>query len=178
MTETDIVRPGDVIAVDTGNKIFARLIRVGEAIAGLPPLDNHVIIVHHQSRAGGWVGIDATPHGVAWADATPYLGLKRTRCNDLQPRTDEQNRAIVTACTSMMRIAYDWGAIVVDALRDLGVPTGWAAEWRGRPASVVCSSLAAWAYMKVGVPHPCPGRERYCQPSDWTTWVDDQGWLM
>lgn len=171
------VQPGDVLAVATGNHLTARLIRAAEALAGRPSYNNHVIIVHHQSKGGGWVGIDAQPGGVAWCDVAPYLAAKRTRCNDGQPRTAEQTAQVASACTAMLSVAYDWGAIAVDALHDLGVPDGWAAEWHGRPASFVCSSLAAWVYMQVGLPHPCVGHERYCQPSDWTAWIDAQGWL-
>jgi len=44
--------PGDVIAVFTDPGLWSDLIRVGEALHGLPAVANHVAIVTHQDQKG------------------------------------------------------------------------------------------------------------------------------
>ena len=52
---------------------------------------------------------------------------------------------------------------------------GWDATWKGQVAGhVVCSSVAAYAYGKAGVPHPPGGRG--CQPGRLVEWVLRRGW--
>lgn len=169
--------PGDVLAVATSNRWPARLIRAGEALSGKPCIDNHVVVVHHRRADRTWIGVAANPSGVGWTRLEPYLGRRGTRINSGQPIPAPARKAIADGAAKLIGTAYDWDAIVVDGLADLGVPTGWADSWRGQPAALVCSSLAAWLYRKAGVPHPCLGRERYCQPSDWAAWVDSEGWV-
>jgi hypothetical protein len=44
--------PGDVLAVWTSPGLVSDLIRVGEALGGLPAVANHVAIVTHQDQKG------------------------------------------------------------------------------------------------------------------------------
>jgi hypothetical protein len=48
--------PGDVLAVWTDSSLWSDLIRVGEALHGLPAVANHVAIVTHQDQKGDGSG--------------------------------------------------------------------------------------------------------------------------
>ena len=168
---------GDVWAVRTGGW-GARLIRIGEHLAGKPDLDNHIVVVHHQDPNGVVWGVEGRPGGVGWADLTKYQRDPATVTNALQPKSNEQRIQVAQIIVQMLGTPYDWAGIAVDAARDLRIPDLFAENWHGQgtPGHVVCSSLAAWAYGKVGLPHPDPKGERYCQPDDWTLWNRKQAW--
>jgi hypothetical protein len=52
---------------------------------------------------------------------------------------------------------------------------GWDPSWHGTvPGHLVCSSAAAYAYGKAGLPRP-PG-DRACQPAGWDTFILTRGW--
>ena len=75
--------PGDVLAVWSSTSLTGDLIRVGEALRGLPAVANHVAIVTHQDQKGRWIGIQGQPGGVGLVDCTNWLGDSR---NPVQPR--------------------------------------------------------------------------------------------
>jgi hypothetical protein len=179
------VGAGDVLAVNTGNALFSRLIRLGEALRDQPNLANHVVIAHHRDAKGTWWGIEGRPGGVGWAQLDGYLADTRTAANTGQPRTDAQRDSIAKAAEAMLGVGYDWvGGILCDALDDVAcrnaaklVDDWWG--WRSggaRPGHVVCSSLAAYVYKVNGLAHPSTGTEEVCQPSDWWAFNNAHGW--
>jgi hypothetical protein len=97
--------------------------------------------------------------------------------NTAQPLTAEQRAAIATQMEALVGSDYAWDAIAADALASLKIKMpGWSEKWPDGQVKVqaVCSSLAAYAYARVGVPHP-PG-DRGCVPGDWVTWIITRGW--
>lgn len=110
-------------------------------------------------------------------DATKYLNNPRTLTNVDQPKADGQRLGVAKTMESLLGTAYDWEAIVADALADLGMKMpGWDATWKGTvPAQVDCSSLAAYAYRKNLL--PCPKGDRLVQPSDWDEFILEKAWL-
>ena len=175
MTEPQI---GDVLVVGSGKSWSSRLIRVGQALRGQPCTGNHVAILHHFTDGVPWA-LEGRPGGVGWVDARRYIRDKRTVTNAEQPKTDEQREALATLCEAMIGTKYDWLAIKDNALESLGLEPLWTYDWDGKgvPGQVVCSSYAAWAYTKVDLAHPRPGRERHVFPSDWSEFCFDSLWL-
>jgi len=152
-------------------------IRFGAAIRGKPNLQNHVAVVHHADKAGTTWAIEGRPGGAGWKDATGYLNSKWTISNAAQPVTEKQGGQIAHWMEALLGSEYDWQSIIADGLADLGIRLpGWEEKWADGQVNVqaVCSSLAAYAYAKAGVPHPPGGRG--CQPSDWTTWILTRAW--
>jgi len=181
--------PGDVLAVWTGRSLTQNLIRVGEALRGLPAVANHVIVVTHQDRLGRWMGIEGRPGGVGPVDCTRVLGSHLTRSNNQQPRDsgNGQTQAFLTSCAKSLGIAYDWVAIAEDALDALHADDlakaidplwRWPSKTGQLPGHVVCSSLAAMLYEHVGWAHPEHGSERACEPADWWQWSDQHQWVI
>ena len=172
-----VPQPGDVWSVNTGNSTAAKLIRFGEWLHRAPSMANHVVGVHHSIRTG-WSGIAGKPGGVGWEDLTRYTKNKNTVSNQDQPKTPEQRQAICDSGVHMLGVSYDNDAILADAMIDLGL-TALYSDWKGQgwPAHVVCSSLWAYIYGKVGLAHPAVGHERFCQPSDWTRFSLTKAWL-
>ena len=179
--------PGDVIAVWTGNSTWQNLIRVGEALRGLPAVANHVIVLTHKDRLGRWVGIQGQPGGVGLCDAQSLLSSSLTRSNHAQPRdcSQGQDKVFLAACAKSLGVQYDWVGIAEDTLTGLHVPDlaaaidplwRWPAKKGLMPGHVVCSSLAAALYSEVGWKHPDLGSERRCEPADWWKWNDQGGW--
>ena len=82
--------PGDVLAVWTSSSLTSDLIRVGEALRGLPAVANHVAIITHQDQKGRWIGIQGRPGGVGLVDCTYWLSDSRTR---VQPRPAQAERS-------------------------------------------------------------------------------------
>jgi hypothetical protein len=183
------VAPGDVLAVWTSSSLTSTLIRVAEALKGLPAVANHVAIVTHQDPGGRWIGIQGQPGGVGLVDCTAWLSDSRTRTNHSQPKPADKGQltTMLATCAKSLGIQYDWVGIAADALEDLHVPD--VSQfldrlWRfGKPADlmpgqVVCSSLAAAVYdlPQVSWAHPDLGDERCCQPADWWKWSDSAAW--
>lgn len=172
------VNVGDVIAVRTGGWAGA-VIRFGEHLRGLPDGDNHVVIAHHRDTAGVWWGVEGRPGGVGWADLRPYLRSRWSVSNAEQPRTPQQRVTVAASVEALLGTPYDWDAIFADAMHDLGIPDLFCADWSGRgaPGHVVCSTVAAWAHDKAGLPRPDPGTGgRFIQPADWTRFDETKGW--
>jgi hypothetical protein len=80
---------------------------------------------------------------------------------------------------------YDWEAIVVDGI-DVLPGLGQALHrlpWDRNildqtvPGHVVCSSLAAWAYQRVGLAEPSIADWRYVTPADWADFIARKAWL-
>lgn len=174
--------PGDIIAVDTGPSAAERLIKVGAALHNLPSLDNHIAVFHHYDEHGKPQLIEGRPSNVGWADGTKYMNHPATVSNQGQPKTDLQRAVILRALEAMIGVGYDWPAILADAHQDIGIKALWAEDWHGYgyPGHVVCSSLAAWAYMRAELDHPSVGHERFCQPGDWTkfVWDNREAWRV
>ena len=170
----DDLQPGDVMAVAT-HGWAGWLIRLGERLHGLPGRDNHIVVVHHRDDKGVVWGIEGRPGGVGWVDVRGYLG-PATVTNAAQPKSDVQRQAVADALVQMLGTAYDFVGIAADACRDLDFPELFAQNWHGKgvPGHVVCSSLAAFVYQRVGLAHPDGGR--FCQPDDWTVFIEKQGW--
>ena len=169
------IEPGTVLVTRSGG-IAAFFIRLGAALRGRPNLGNHVAVAHHTDDKGTLWVVEGRPGGVGWRDATAYLASTWTLTNVTQPLTDAQRAAICTQMESLLGSAYGWDAIAADALDDLGMALpGWDATFKGQVAGhLVCSSLAAYAYGKAGVPHPPGGRR--CQPGDWSEFVLRRAW--
>lgn len=168
------LRPGDVIAVDTGaagylEQIARDAIKLGALAEGGTPLDNHVVVMHHYTDGVPW-GIEGRPGGVGWADLRRYINDRHSIGNVSQPKSDAQRAAVVKAAETMLGTPYDWAAIATDALRALHLPQLFVMDWDGdgAPGHVVCSSLAAYLYQQAGLPHPVVHPDRLCTPGDWT----------
>ena len=180
-------RPGDVLAVWTGRGLAQDLIRVGEALKGLPAVANHVIVITHQDQLGRWIGIQGQPGGVGPADCTGALASDLTRSNNQQPRDHARTPQFLASCAKSLGIAYDWVGIAEDTLNALHATDLSAAidplwRWPSKsgqlPGHVVCSSLAAMLYEQAGWAHPDLGSERTCEPSDWWQWSNNRGWVI
>jgi hypothetical protein len=182
-------RPGDVLAVWSGDSFADDAIRVAEAMEGKPAVANHVIVVTHQDKLGRWIGIQGQPGGVGLTDCTWALTDSRTRSNYSQPREDNtlQLNNFLASCAKSLGIQYDWVGIAEDGLdalhaTDLSDVLGrfwqWPPSGNVLPGHVVCSSLAAMLYDlgSVGWAHPDLGTERVCTPADWWNWSDKQLW--
>lgn len=170
------VNPGDVLAVRTRSRIFGPLIRLGEALAGRPHHDDHVVIVHHWDVAGTLWGIEGRPGGVGWVDVHTYDN-PQLLSNAAQPKSSRQRDGVCAVAEGMLGVDYDWAAIGVDAEISLGLEHLWRLRDFGEatPGHVVCSSLAAWVYRKVGLRGPV-GRMVTCTPGDWAQFMIGAGW--
>jgi hypothetical protein len=179
MTTTPI-GVADVLAVRTGG-IGGWAIRLGAQLRGLPHDDNHVVIAHHQDPAGVWWGLEGRPGGIGWVDLRRYLDSPATVTNAAQPRTDAQRAAIAADAVAMLGTAYDWPAVVHDALTDLDLADLWSRDWNGKgaPGHIVCSSYAAWLYGRENLPRPdVTEGGRWVQPGDWAAFDLAQGWNL
>lgn len=169
------VQPGDILAVRTSPSIWGCLIRLGAALRGRPPLDDHIVIVTDVS--GDVVqGIEGRPSGVGRVDCGKYDG-PYVYTNAQQVKTPNQRIEIARLATAMIGTPYDWIAIADDTLQALHLERKRVDDDYGTaaPGHVVCSSLAAWIYHQVGLEHP-QGPARWCTPGDWTDWMLANGW--
>lgn len=169
------VRPGDVIAVNTGTSAYARAVRAANWLAGRRwSWANHVILVHHVDAAGALWGVEGRPGGVGDVDLTSR-DYAYYSSNAGQPKTDDQRAQLIALGEQVKGTPYDWEGVVADAMQALGLQHLWRSreEWPatagGRsPAHVVCSSLWAWAAGVVGLVRPAPVKDaRYVTPGDW-----------
>ena len=173
-------QPGDVVAVRTGGW-EAAWIRFGAAIRGLPNLDNHVVVAHHVDKAGTLWGIEGRPGGVGWVDMARYLKGPLSGyavANWEQPKTTVQRQAVCQTMELILKMGYDWRAIVEDGLDDLHIPDPWQEKWKDGtvPGHVVCSSAAMVGYAKAGLPRPDPADPAHVQPGDWTEFTLNRAW--
>ncbi len=166
---------GDVLAVHTGT-IAGDIVEVAERIAhDAGDHVGHVIIAHHQDKAGTWWGIEGRRGGVGWAELTEYIGTNRfDNDNSWQPRTPAERVQVAKVLESCLGVGYDWvGGIIADAFgiekaHELAamIDRWWGWGHGPRPGHVVCSSLAAWVYGTLDLPHPgTPGE--MTTPADW-----------
>lgn len=175
------VSPGDVVAVRSSNFVSVA-IRFGAALLDKPNLSNHIAVVHHlTTNPDGsttlW-GIEGKPGGVGWIDMTGYLNSKWTLGNNNQPKTIDQIDHICKVMEAMLGTAYDWAAIAADAFEAMHLPALFGEHWSksGTPGHVVCSSVAAYAYLQAGLKHPNLNDERRCSPGDWNEFIITRGW--
>lgn len=153
------------------------LIRLGAALRDEPNLVNHVAVFHHYDAAGIPWAIEGRPGGVGWVDARKYLRSRWTVVST-QPINDNAREAIAHRMTTLLGTAYDWQAIAADAFASLRIPTLFAQDWHGQgsPGHVVCSSYAAFEWMRQGLDRPRLGHERFCTPNDWQEFLITEGW--
>jgi hypothetical protein len=173
-----MIEVGDVL-VTRGTDWAARLIRLGAALLDEPNLDNHVAIAHHKDANGVWWVVEGRPGGVGWADAHNYLASPYTTNNIGQSKTAAQRDQIATVAMGMLGTPYDWTGIVADAMSAVGVQDAWAQNWKGQgpPGHVVCSSLAAWVYLKAGLEVPTAHEPRQTTPADWEQFIIQGGYV-
>jgi hypothetical protein len=166
---------GDVIVTREGPWIISAAIRLGAKLMGLPAYCNHVIIVHHRDPiTGRWVGIEGRPSGTGWCDVESRLTDPLTNANAAQYKTEAQRFLIARAAESLIGTAYDWGAIGEAAREATRLRVLAAAEWPDDavPGSVICSSLADWAYEKVGLDNPGgKAMTRFTTPGHWDAFM-------
>lgn len=170
------VQPGDILAVRSGG-FAGTMIRFGAALTGAPNLQNHIAVVHHVDKAGTTWVIEGRPGGVGWRDAKAYLASRWTMSNAIELKTQKQRALVCEAVQAAIAVPYDWAGIAADAAAALRLPSLWQEKWDGKvPAHVVCSSLAAWAYQKAGLPHPSVHDLARTTPADWTAMMISDGW--
>lgn len=170
------VQPGDILAVRTPPTIWGALIRIGAALAGKPNLDDHIVVVT-QVQDGVTLGVEGAPGGVRRVDVARYDG-PYVFSNVRQPKTQAQRAQVAELAQAMLGTPYDWVGIADDTLQALHlerrrVDDDYPAD--KAPGHVVCSSLAAWIYGRVGLDHPT-GPARWTTPGDWTEWMLANGW--
>jgi hypothetical protein len=172
------VQPADVLAVATKTGLSTKLIDIGEILRGKIGLNNHVVVVHHQTN-GVWWGLEGKPGGVGWADLTNYLRDPRTTSNVHQPKELADRSWVVTQAEVMLGRAYDWDAIMTDTLMSLGIHNLFSEDWHGTgvPGHVVCSSFAAYLYSVRKMPRPSGGGGRFIMPADWTDFNLNRRWM-
>jgi hypothetical protein len=180
--------PGDVLAVWSSNSASGTLIRVGAVLRGRPGVANHVAVITHADQRKRWIGIEGRPGGVGPVDCTHWLTDSRTRSNHGQPRPggDRARDTFLGSCAQSLGIAYDWTGIAQDVLKackleDLAAAIDPLWRWPTDkhdvlPGHVVCSSLAAMLYARVGWARPEAGKERTCTPADWWNFSDQRQW--
>ena len=171
------IGPGDVLVVRTSGWV-ARLIRLRAALVGKPSGDNHVAVLHHRDSAGIWWAIEGRPDGIGWVDAGRYLGDRHTVSNLGQVKTDRQRHEITVAAEDMLGVTYDWRAVLTDTLMIAHLERLTNKRWPdpGTPGHLVCSSLAAYLYGRVGLERPRDHRPRYTTPADWVDFIDRHGY--
>lgn len=169
---------GDVLVTREGPWFVSGAIRFGALLRHRPAFCNHAIVVHHWDEAGVLWGVEGRPGGVGWRDLTGPLSWSLTNANNRQPKTDDQRARIADIMIHMLGTPYDWRGIAEDTRQALhgswGIPI--AGEWKNgeTPGHVVCSSLADYAYEKVGLDNPNGGRiTRGTTPGDWDAWILD-----
>jgi hypothetical protein len=173
MVEVMPVTPGDLLATRSHSGAAGYLIRLGAAIANKPALANHIAIVTHMDRAGTLWGAEGRPGGFGWVDLTRYLASPYTLCNSAQPKTAGQRAGVVEGAKAMIGAGYDWLGIAHDAAGAFGLDKLWLLKWgkEGVPGQVVCSSAAAYLYLKQKLEHPEGDRE--VTPGQWLElWIE------
>jgi hypothetical protein len=178
------VRIADVLAVRTTG-MFARLIRLAEALEDEPNTCNHIAVVHHFDPQGRpWV-IAGQPGGVGEADARLLISDRWTVNNCGQPgRTTAARQRVAQRAAAMLGTPYDWEAIEDDAIRAFApyAKEIWDRDWTspaGRqlaPGHVVCSSFAAYLYDQEGWDHPEQVKDREITPGDWAQFMIEHGY--
>jgi hypothetical protein len=182
----DELHPGDVIL--TRHEGWAgRWIRFGAALRELitrrpsPNLRNHVVGVWKRDLLGVLWGIEATTDGVVQVDLTKRLQSAWVLSNADQPKTPAQRAEVVRIGQAFLGTAYDWDAIVGDALDALGIDKFWRpADFPddGRlPLATVCSALWDFAYQRAGLANPgAPTGGRFTTPADWDAFITTRAW--
>lgn len=177
------IQPGDVLATRSTGR-WVKFIRFGAAVRELvtsdpePNLDNHIAVVHHQDVHGTWWCLEGRPGGVGWRDATAYLRSPWTVSNAAQPKTTLARQTVCGTMLALVGTQYDWEAIAADAGGAFGLDRVWRPTWHGQvPGHVVCSSAAAYAYTKAGLPRPDEGSDgREVSPADWLAFMISNRW--
>lgn len=166
--------PGDVLCVDTGS-FWGRWIKLGGWLSRTGGHCDHVVVVHHEDLAGNLWGVEGRPGGVGWVELRRCT-YRLVSSNARQPKTPDQRAAVCGIVKGLLQVPYDWSAIVVDAMRALTVARLWnTREWGPQtPGQVVCSSLADWAYERLGL--ASPQDDRWVTPDGWNHFNRTEGW--
>jgi len=169
--------PGDLL-MTRSDGLGGQLIREGASLEDEPNQCNHVAVVHHTDANSTVWCIEGRPGGVGWRDATDYIRSPWTVSNSLQPKSMNQRTDITTGTVAMIGTPYDWEAITKDAGDVFGLKHVWELKWTDGqvPGHVVCSSLAAYLYMKAGL--ACPPGDREVSPADWLNLLIPNHWLV
>lgn len=166
---------GDVIVTREGLWIISLAIRFGAWLMGLPAHVNHVIIVHHKDQVTGhWIGIEGRPSGTGWVDIETRLDHPLTNANTAQFKTKEERYLIARAAETLVNTSYDWFAIAEATREALRLRALAAFEWPDDavPGAVICSSLADWAYERVGLENPGGSTmTRFTTPGHWDAFM-------
>lgn len=168
---TVTVDTGDVLAVRTRG-VFPRLIDLGAFLKHEPHTADHIAIAHDFPPPGNLRVIEAEPGGVRLGPGSGYVGSRWTVTNAAQPKTAAQRQQVVAVAQSFLATPYDWAAISADAGNVFDLRDPWVRDWPvdGPPHRVVCSSLAAYVYEKVGL--ACPVGGRFVTPAQWVAFID------
>ena len=179
-------QPADLLIV-SGTNWASKLIEIGAILRGRDAA-SHVAVMHHVDKQGTPWAIEGRPGGVGWRDARDYLSDSRTVTNVGQPKTPKQRDAVCELMVRLLGTKYDWvGGIAADGAADINLPAVaqalenlglWVAPPHGQvPGAVVCSSVAAWGYDRVGLPSPAaPSAWESVQPADWRSWIEQRHW--
>jgi hypothetical protein len=179
---TTYPQPGDVL-LTRGSAWTSVLIRLGAALLDRPNRSNHVIIFHHYDELGVPWGIEARAEGVGWIDLSRTLRSRWLVTNAGQPKTPAQRALICQVVEGTIGTAYDWPAIVAEALEALRIDRLWRAQEfpeDGRlPYGTICSALADFAYERAGLANPGgTGKTRLTTPADWDTFITTRAWEL
>jgi len=180
--------PGDVLAVAGGQSAMQKAIRIGGILKGRMGVANHVKIITHLDKNGRWMGIEGKPGGVGLTDCTPDLARPTTQTNHDQPKPGGKAALdkFLAGAAKSLGVQYDWVGIAQDTASALGAPDlsklidplwRWPSDGNLLPGHVVCSSLAAMLYTRVGWAEPTgKDPDRQCTPPDWWDWSANREW--
>ena len=107
-------------------------------------------------------------------DIGTRLSQPLTNANTAQYKTEDQRYLVARAAESLIDTSYDWVAIAEAAREATRLRGLAAAEWPDNavPGSVICSSLADWAYEKVGLDNPGGSKmTRFTTPGHWDAFM-------
>jgi hypothetical protein len=181
LIEPERLQPGDVLVV-RDRSLIGRLLRRGAGFSDSVNGWNHVVVASHRDASGTFWGVEAKPSRVGEVVIDHRVADRWSLANWDQPKTVAQRDRIVEVCRGLLDTPYDWSGIVRDAMNAIHAPTLWGMKgWGpddGVPTHVVCSSLATYAYQRVGVPAPGGGEGggRWATPWDWASWIIEAGW--
>lgn len=176
MTDPGGLQPGDVLVISSHSRLmrwlsYAMWWRYRKSRTWRW---NHVAVMHHTDEAGIPWAIEAKPGGVGWRNAATITDFIDNRD---QPKTPAQRGEVCSISLALIKTQYDWNAIEQNAMHALEaeVDVRWDMPWDGAepPAQVICSSLEAYSYAKVGLAGP---HSWLSTPPDWARFIQSKGW--
>lgn len=169
------LRPGDILVI-SDRKWTSFFVKLQAFLKNESAQHNHIAIVHHTDEAGTIWAIEGRPSGTGWADAESYLKSPFTKTNAIvqKNRSDEERAEVAKILEGMIGTPYDWSAIIELGMDAINADRLWKAkEWGENeiPTHVICSSLADWAYQRVGWASPSKVGSRYTTPAHWYEFI-------